>query len=180
MTSFCAFALLAVFAGTIVSAEAQEPSRSQLVHTREEFSFVVNASYDETFPLFGAYEERKWAAGFHPQFVFPFSPHDQQGMVFTTEQHGATRVWVNTVFDRNAGKAQYVYFVPEKMVALIDVQAMKISSSQTKINVVYERTALASDANQHVIEMARSDANAGPEWAAMINGYFASARASTH
>jgi hypothetical protein len=170
MTSFCAIALVTVFAGAIGSSMAQ--AQTQLVHTREEFSFVVNASYDDAFPLFGAYEERKWAAGFEPQFIFPPSPHDQQGMVFMTNQHGAKRVWVNTVFDRSTGKAQYVYFIPETMVALIDVQLTRLGSSQTKVNVAYERTALAPEANQHVADMAKADANAGPEWAKAINGYF--------
>jgi hypothetical protein len=107
--------------------------------------------------------------GFDPQFVFPASPHDQQGMVFTTVQEGKNRIWVNTALDPATGHAQYVYFIPETMIALIDVRLGKLGNSETKVNVVYERTALTPEANQHVAEMAAGDANAGPHWAEMIN-----------
>jgi hypothetical protein len=179
MNSLSVFAVVAVFAGAIVSAasQAQEDPHSTQAHTRKEFSFLVNASYDETFPLFGAYEEREWAVGFNPQFVFPSSPHDQEGMVFTTQQEGKKRIWVNTAFDQETGRAQYVYFIPETMVSLIDVRLTKSGNSKTKVDVTYERTALTPDANHYVTEMAAADADAGPHWAAMINGYFANARA---
>jgi hypothetical protein len=176
MTPFYAVALLTVFAGAMGSSMAQ--AQTELIHTREKFSFLVNASYEETFPLFGAYEERKWAAGFDPQFVFPPSPHDQQGMVFTTVQDGEKRFWVNTALDRATGHAQYVYFIPATLIALIDVQLTREGDRATKVDVSYERTALMPEANQNVIEMAAADANAGPHWAAMINGYFANHRAS--
>jgi hypothetical protein len=169
MTSFCAIALLTVFAGAIGSSLAQ--AQTQLVHTRKDFSFVVNAPYDDTFPLFGAYEERKWAVGFDPQFIFPALPHDQQGMVFTTVQEGKNRIWVNTALDPETGHAQYVYLIPNTMVALIDVRLTAIGKSETKVSVAYERTALTPEVNQPVAEMAAADANAGPHWAAMINGY---------
>jgi hypothetical protein len=174
MTSFYAIALVTVFAGAIGSSMAQ----TELAHTREEFSFVLNASYDKAFPLFGAWEERKWALGFEPQFVFPSSPQDQQGMVFTTNQHGANRIWVNTAFDRNTGKAQYVYFIPETMVAFIDVQLTRLGSSQTTVSVVYERTALKPEANEDVLRMAKDDAKSGPHWAQMINEHLARERAN--
>jgi hypothetical protein len=36
---------------------------------------------------------------------------------------------------------------------------------------VYERTALRAEANKQVLAMAQADANNGPHWAGMINGY---------
>jgi hypothetical protein len=173
MTSLCAFALIPVFAGTIATATAQvqQDSHPKLAHTREEFSFVVNAPYDETFPLFGAYEERKWAVGFDPRFVFPSSPHDQQGMVFTTVQEGLLRVWTNTCFDFATGHVQYVYWIADVMVAFIDIRVTNFAARQTQIKVVYERTALRAEANRQVLAMAQADANNGPHWAGMINGY---------
>jgi len=180
MTSLFAFAFVTMVAGTLVPAAAQgkEDTRATLAHTHEEFSFDVSAPYEQVFPLFGAYEERKWAVGFDPQFVFPASPHDQQGMVFTTVQEGKKRIWINTALDPATGHAQYVYFIPNTMVALIDVRLTKLGNSETKVSVVYERTALTPDVNQHVTEMAAADANAGSHWATMINGYFANDRAS--
>ena len=179
MMSFFLFALVAVFAGAIGSSTdyAEEGVPPRLAHTREEFSFVVRAPYERTFPLFGAYEERKWAAGFDPQFLFPSSPHDQQGMVFTTVQEGHTRWWTNTAFDSATGHVQYVYFIADTMVALIDIHLTKTAAAETQVDVVYERTALNSQANEQVVQMASIDAGSGPRWAAMINGYFQAAGA---
>ena len=42
-------------------------------------------------------------------------------MVFTTEHAGVSRVWVNTAFDVASGHVQYVYFVKDMMVTLIDI-----------------------------------------------------------
>ena len=173
MTYFYTCSLLALFAGVIgsTSPPADEAVHPALAHTHEEFSFVVNAPYDEAFPLFGAYEERKWAAGFEPKFIHPSPAQDQQGMVFTTEHEGRTRVWTNSVFDRQTGHVQYVYFAPDTMVTQIDIHLTKASAAETRVDAVYERTALRPEANAQVAEFARGDASSGPKWAKAIAGY---------
>jgi len=173
MTYFYTCSLLALFAGVIGStcAPAEEAVHPALAHTHEQFSFVVNASYDEVFPLFGAYEERKWAKGFDPQFIHPSPPRDQQGMVFTTDQEGLRRVWTNTDFDPVSGHVRYVYFVNDTMIALIDIHLTKVGVAETRVSVVYERTALRPEANAQVAELARGDADGGPKWAEAIAGY---------
>ena len=112
-----------MFAGVIGSAcvQAQESVPKALAHTHEEFSLVVKAPYEQAFPLFGAYEERKWAKGFDPQFIHPSPARDQQGMVFTTERDGMSSVWTNTAFDPASGHVQYIYYVKDTMVTLIDI-----------------------------------------------------------
>jgi hypothetical protein len=64
------------------------------------------------------------------------------------------------------------------MTALIDIHVANSGGSTTQVGVVYERTTLRPEANERVIQMAAADANAGPHWAEMINGYFANERAS--
>ena len=173
MTSFYAFALLAVMAGVIGSScgQAQESVHPTLAHTHEEFTFIVRTPYERAFPLFGGYEERKWAAGFDPQFDHPSPERDQQGMVFTTEHDGRELVWANTIFDPATGRVQYVYFVADTMVTLIDIHLAKASAAETRVDVVYERTALKPEANEQVEHLAKTDANSGPEWADAINEY---------
>ena len=169
--------LFAVAAVTVIPAVAQsreEPSR-KLTHTREAFRFSVAASYAKVFPLFGAYEERKWATGFDPQFLYPVPANDQQGMVFTTIQDGLSRVWTNTAFDAASGHVQYVYSIADVMVAFIDIHITNAGAHETSIEVVYERTALHPEANERVTQMAQVDSNSGPHWAEMINGYLKSA-----
>jgi hypothetical protein len=149
--------------------QAQTNSTSKLAHSHERFSFDVSAPYAEVFPLLGAYEEQRWAAGFEPQFLYPMPPHDQPGMVFTTVQQGMPRVWVNTVFDAGTGHVQYVYWIADTMVALIDIHVSNAGANATKVEVVYERTALRPEANGQVVHMAHADASSGPHWAEMIS-----------
>ena len=53
---------------------------------------------------------------------------DAEGVVFTI-QHGPTKaVWVNTLMDTEARHFQYVYFIPEIMVTVIDVRFKLISA----------------------------------------------------
>ena len=144
----------------------------KLIHTHEEFSLIVNASYEQTFPLFGAHEERKWAKGFDPQFIHPSPPSDQQGMVFTWSQNGTPSLWMNTSFDLLSGHVQYVYVVTEAMVTLIDIHLARLDETSTRVSVVYERTALRPEANEQVAQQADDDRNKGVVWAEMINGYF--------
>ncbi|MGA3055499.1 MAG: hypothetical protein ABSD63_14920 [Candidatus Korobacteraceae bacterium] len=146
------------------------------LHTRTEFSFTVDAAFDQVAPLFGADEERKWASGWNPQFIYPIPARDQRGMVFTVPKGQFTSVWVNTAFDLAAGHIQYVYWVNETMTALIDIHLTRESEQKTGVAVVYERTALAPEANQHVQHFAEEDAAAGKEWGDAINAYFAKLR----
>jgi hypothetical protein len=163
------FCLLAPVAGMVIPAVAQSPKESVLAHTHAAFRFTVAASYAEVFPLFGAHEERKWAKGFDPQFLYPVPAHDQQGMVFTTVQDGLSRIWTNTCFDAATGHVQYVYWIADVMTAFIDIHLTSSGPRETLVEVVYERTALTLEANERVFEMARHDAISGPHWAEMIN-----------
>jgi hypothetical protein len=173
MTYVYASCLVALLAAVIapMCMEAQESVNPALAHTHEEFSVIVKALHEKAFPLFGAYEERKWAKGFEPRFIHPCPPGDQKGMIFTWVLGGAPSVWANTAFDPATGHVQYIYFVQDTMVTLIDIRLTKAGGAETRVDVVYERTALRPDANQKVTQHAQADRNRGSEWDAMINGY---------
>ncbi len=138
----------------------------------------MDAPFDQVAPLFGAHEERKWAPGWNPQFIYPTPARDQQGMVFTVPKGQFTSAWVNTAFDLAAGHIQYAYLVSETMATLIDIHLTRESGQKTAVTVVYERTALLPEANEHVQRFADEDAAAGKEWSDAINAYFAKLRAA--
>lgn len=173
MNSVHAFTLLAMFTGAFAPSwsRAQESAKPALEHARTEFDFTARAPYEEVFPLFGAYEERKWAKGFDPQFLHPSPAHDQQGMVFTWNEDGTSNTWINTAFDVATGHVQYVYVVNDKMITLIDIHLARSGSKETRVTVAYERTALHSEGNQLVTQHAAADRNKDKEWDEMINGY---------
>jgi hypothetical protein len=164
---------LALLGGVIPakSGQAQDAPVAALAHTHTEFSFVAKASYERVFPLFGAWEEKKWAEGWEPQFVYPTPPSDQFGMIFTVAHGGRKSVWTNTAFDAANGHVQYVYVIPDALVTLIDIHLTKTGMNETQVSVVYERTALNLEATEHVAHLAKGDAKSGPEWEQAINGY---------
>ncbi len=154
---------------------AQEPAPS-LTHTHTEFSFIVDAPFDEVVPLFGANEERKWSPGWNPRFIYPSPARDQQGMVFKVAHEQLSSVWINTALDLPAGHIQYAYVLNDAMATLIDIHVKRLSAQKTSVAVVYERTALVPEANEHVQHFTKGDAGAGKEWGDAINAYFAQTR----
>jgi hypothetical protein len=168
-----AISAVMLFAAVVTSstAYAQAP-----LHTRTEFSFTVDAPFDQVAPLFGANEERKWAPDWNPQFIYPIPAHDQQGMVFTVPKGQFASVWVNTAFDLAAGHIQYAYVLNDAMATLIDIHLTRVSGQKTEVTVVYERTALLPEANEHVQVFANEDAVAGKEWGDAINAHSARLR----
>jgi hypothetical protein len=166
------FAAGFLVASVISSLPAQESgARKSLAHTRTEFSFTANAPFEQTAPLFGANEERKWSPDWNPQSVYPIPAHDQQGMVFQVAHGQMTSTWVNTAFDLSAGHIQYAYVLNDAMVTTIDIHLKREGEQKTGVDVVYERTALMPEANEHVQHFAKGDALARDEWEGQVNGY---------
>ena len=166
--------LATVFAlSQVACLSAQQAPAGGLLHARTEFKFTVNAPLEQAAPLFGANEERKWAHDWNPQFLHPQPAHDQPGMVFqiTHGQHTAT--WVNTALDLAAGHIQYTYVLADAMATLIDIHLTRDGAQRTAVDVVYERTALTPEANDHVKHFQGGDERAAKEWQDAINAYFA-------
>jgi len=172
LTSTLAVAgLLAVVASHLPAQQAA--ASTQLAHTRTEFKFTANAPFEQTAPLFGANEERKWSLGWNPQFLYPRPARDEPGMVFQVAHGPYSSTWVNTAYDLSAGHIQYAYVLNDAMVTVIEIHLSRESAQKTGVTVVYERTALVSEANQHVRHLAREDEKAGKEWGDAINSYLA-------
>lgn len=142
---------------------------------RAEFEFVAHGPYPQVFPLFGAEKERVWAGkDWDPTFVYPNPANDVQGAVFTISHGHATTVpWVNTAFDPQSGHVQYVYVVSDTMTTLIDIHIAPQDANNTKVKVMYERTALRAAGDERVRRMAEHDRKSGPEWGEQINSYLA-------
>ena len=141
-------------------------------HVRTEFQITVHASYGVAFPLFGPVGERSWAgADWNPQFVFPSPAADIQGTVFTVKHGAHQAVWVNTAFDVEGHHIQYAYFISDVMVTTISLTFLPLDSADTKVSVVYERTALSIAANEPVRQFGAADRARGADWEEAINAY---------
>jgi hypothetical protein len=168
--------LVGIFASCKSASQEPASSATALAHTRTEFHFVADAPFEQTAPLFGANEERKWSPDWNPQFVYPTPAHDQQCMVFRVEHPHHSSVWVNTAFDLSAGHIQYAYVLNDAMATMIDIHLTRDSAQTTGVTVVYERSALMPEANEHVQHFAKGDEKAGKEWEEAINRYMVKLR----
>ncbi len=158
------------------SPTAADSAPPALTHTRTEFHFTADGPLEQVAPLFGANEERKWSPDWNPQFIYPQPARDQPGMVFKVIHGQHEAVWVNTAFDLAAGHIQYAYILNDAMATLIDIHLTRESAQKTGVTVVYERTALIPEANEHVQHFAKGDERAGKEWEEAINSYLAKSR----
>ena len=153
------------------SALTQSPA-PQLLRTQTAFDIIVRLPYTQAAPLFGPEGERPWA-GKHwdPQFLYPRPAHDEQGAVFTVQHGPVTAVWVNTLFDLKARHFIYAYFIPGIMVTTIDVQFTPVDSGSTSVHVLYTRTALTPEGNDHVTAFTNTDKTAAKDWQQSIDTY---------
>jgi hypothetical protein len=173
-----AAAMAAPVAVLALPVTAQPSSVTEdLMHIQTSFDLVVPLAYEQTAPLFGPEGERAWA-GKHwdPKFIHPQPAHDEQGAVFTVKHGPFSAVWVTSQFDVAGRRFQYVYFLPGIMVTVIDVRFKPIGASSTAVNVVYTRTAIAPEGNEHVQAMSEGDKTAGKEWQQAIEEHLAQSK----
>lgn len=156
------------------TALGQSAASSKLLRTQTSFDINVRLPYTEAAPLFGPEGERLWVGKhWNPQFLYPQPPHDEQGSVFTMQHGPFTAVWVNTLFDLEAHHFIYAYFIPNIMVTTIDVRFTSESATGTQVQVVYTRTALTPDGNDHVTAFTATDKTAAHNWQQAIDAYLA-------
>jgi hypothetical protein len=143
-------------------------------HVKNTFQFIVRAPMSRAAALFGPDGERCWAGPrWNPQFLYPQPGQDVEGAVFKVQHGPHNSVWVNTQFDLAGGRMQYVAFIPEVLVTTVDVRLTPLDPSNTKVEVMYARTAVDPAANEDVEAMGKKDRQSGPEWQAAIEACLA-------
>jgi hypothetical protein len=163
-----------IAAATALGASALAQTTPQILRTQTAFELTVPLPYAETAPLFGPEGERVWAGKhWNPQFLYPQTPHDEQGAVFTIQHGPVTATWVNTLFDLDARHFIYAYFMPGIMVTTIDVRFTPENETATQVHVVYTRTALTPEGNDHVTTFTAIDKSAAHDWQEAIDACIA-------
>jgi hypothetical protein len=152
-------------------------SMTQPAHVTNSFQLLVRAPLLRAAALFGPEGERCWAGpGWNPEFLYPQPARDVQGAVFTIQHGPHTSVWVNTLFDPEGGRMQYVSFIPGRLVSTVDVRISALDASSTRVEVTYVRTALNTGANDDVLAMGSKDRESGPDWQRAIENCLTSPR----
>jgi len=162
---------LGLLVGVLLAARPSnaQPSVS-LAHTDRTFEFIAFAPLSRVAPLFGAMRERDWAHEWNPVFVWPDASQDREGMVFTVAHGHKQSVWVNTQYDPEHGRFQYVYVIPDVMATLLTLR-LEPREAHTIVRARYERTALSPEGSSIVESMAQQDDRAAPDWERQVNSY---------
>ena len=140
-------------------------------------TFVVNESIEKVFPLFGAFEERKWAPHWEPELIYPNKEIIQEGTAFKHKGHGhgseSETLWIVSKFEPQSNLIQYLVST-ENRFWTITVECVSVQNiNKTNTTVTYAFTGLNSkgnDLNEKALEMMFKKNL--QDWADLVNGYF--------
>ncbi|WP_143304560.1 hypothetical protein [Chitinophaga vietnamensis] len=125
-----------------LAAQGQKISRTA--------SIMLNGNVKTVFPLFGAYEEKKWAAGWKPQPVYPSTETIEEEATFTTPGHFEGEkdyVWRVSKYDPGKFLIQYMVY-GENRCWTITIQCEPKSDTTTAARITYSFIGLNAQGNQ--------------------------------
>ena len=122
-------------------------------------TIVLNGDIARVFPLFGAFEEKKWSHGWDPQIVAG-SP-SLQDTVFTYSHDGLTATWIVTEWDEAQHRVTYAVFVPNDRAMTIRIvctpEGTTPEHTKTRATVTYTFTALSEAGSASLREFEQQD-----------------------
>ena len=159
----------------------QAPASSEpCLHVQTTVNIIVRAPLKVAAPLFGPLGERLWEGDrWHPVFMHPQPAADIEGAVFTVRYDQQLESWVNTLFDIRARHFQYVFFMPDIMITVVDVHFKPIGPHQTSVSLIFTRTAMTPQSNPQVRAASETDKTAGKFFQQAIDTYLARATTPT-
>lgn len=107
-------------------------------------TITVNGTIDNVFPLFGAFEERKWAEGWNPTLIYPSEEVMEEGTTFRTKASGKLErefLWRVSKYDPQLFLVQYLVST-ENRYWTITVQCTETPEHITTAEITYTFTGL--------------------------------------
>ncbi len=142
-------------------------------------SFVVEETIDNVFPLFGAFEERKWISTWNPVLIYPDKEIIEEGTTFKIypQGHGSEKefLWIVSKYDPKNYLIQYMVST-ENRFWTITVKSNPIENDiKTETTVTYTFTGLNAKGNKLNKEsLDNMYKNNLQDWRELMNTYFQS------
>jgi hypothetical protein len=153
-----------------LNAGSASPAPLVPVRLTRSYTQQLDAPPGVVFPLLGPVQEKKWAHGWDPAFVYPPGGADERGCVFTTG--GGATVWILTVFDEPSLRVEYVHVTAGVRVAELHITLAAEGATGTAAVISYTWTGLSARSNEFI------EAHRGPlfeagmrEWESGFNAY---------
>ncbi len=165
MIPLTTFAIVTALAPGI-AAQAALPA-----HVAEaSLTITLNGPIERVMPMFGPFEETKWAPEFKP---IPAIPEDQgkqrAGLVFTTEVGTRTAVWVMTDYDMAAALVRYVLVIPGVRTSEYIIRGSRVGEGKTRVVVTQRVTPLSPIGVSFIAQFEEHFASQAPHWEAAMN-----------
>lgn len=136
-------------------------------------TIALNGPIETIFPLFGAFEERKWAKGWNPELIYPETEVMEEGTTFKTKAPGKELeyIWIVTKHEPDKNRIQYLVHT-ENRFWTITIVCFPLANGITSAKVNYTYTGLNERGNQlnekAIQEMFKQGLK---DWENEINGY---------
>jgi len=145
-------------------------------------SFIVNANIEKAFPMFDAFEERKWAEGWEPILIYPENEIIEEGTTFKINAHGhghghsseSEFLWIVTKYKPNLHLVQYLVSTENRFWTItVECESLE-NNTKTNATVTYSYIGLNEEGNElnrnSLEKMYKENLN---DWAEAINDYLA-------
>ena len=139
---------------------------------------MLNGYISIVFPLFGAFEERKWAKGWDPVLIYPQTEIIEEGTTFKTigHGHGETEfLWRVSKYEPEKYLIQYLVST-ENRYWTITVKCKTIEQDKTAAEITYSFIGLNELGNKiNQQSLANMYKNELKDWEEEINNYLKNA-----
>ncbi|AYB33019.1 SRPBCC family protein [Chryseolinea soli] len=167
--------LITIFSAATLLGSCHQPLKeSDFVSERitKSATIILNGPPDQVFPLFGAFEERKWSEGWQPILIYPETETIQEGTTFATQGHGEKKfTWIITRYDHRQYLIQYLVYT-ENRHWTITITCSAHDENKTKATITYDFTGHNSFGNEiNQVMLLKMYANELRDWEEEINRY---------
>ena len=137
-------------------------------------TIILNGKIEKVFPLFGAFEERKWAEGWDPELIYPSTEIIEEGTTFKTKGQGTDEpefIWRVTKYQPEQFLIQYLVSTINRYWT-ITVICKSAEDNKTSAEVTYSFIGLNEIGNKYNKEaLQRMYKHSLKDWEEEINRY---------
>jgi hypothetical protein len=142
-------------------------------------NITVSGGIEKVFPLFGAFEERKWAEGWNPTLVYPSEEVMEEGTTFTTKASGKLEkefLWRVSKYEPEQFMVQYLVSTANRYWT-ITVKCADTPEHNTTAEITYAYTGLNPLGNTLNAEALNNMYSANlKDWEEAINYFLANGK----
>ena len=113
-------------------------------------SINLNGAIENVFPLFGAFEERKWARGFDAELIYPATEVIEEGTIFKTDSRGFGEpefIWRVLKCDAEKHLVEYLVYTENRQWT-ITIKCNSLAENKTEAQITYSFIGLNEKGNE--------------------------------